>query len=419
MVKLLVIADDFTGALDTGVQFRAKDSLVLVYQQGNQSLKDILKKDIQVLIVDTETRHMNPEEAYRIVFGIVSTAVELGISYIYKKTDSGMRGNIGSELTAFLRASKAAGIHYIPAFPQMGRTTVNGIHYIEGIPVSESVFGADPFEPVKKSAVKDIIAEQSDVKVRQMGRTASDCEADGILVYDSTTEDEMYRLAVGLKEKGQLHFLAGCAGFAAILFWLLGIETHEKVLPDFQKGLLIICGSINSVTVRQLDYASSAGMHRVCLLPEQKLEKEWPDSEEGKACIAGWRAEAQSHEDMIIECGVHDFEQTSVYMRQKNMELEEARCRIADTMGGVLKGLLDCGLKSTLLVTGGDTLLAFMQNIRQNTLVPMCELLSGVVLSQLEYDGTIFNLISKSGGFGRDDLLVTLADLIKKEPVDV
>lgn len=31
MIKLLVIADDFTGALDTGIQFKAKGTLVRVY----------------------------------------------------------------------------------------------------------------------------------------------------------------------------------------------------------------------------------------------------------------------------------------------------------------------------------------------------------------------------------------------------
>lgn len=415
MVKLLVIADDFTGALDTGVQFRAKNSMVLVHKRGDQSLRDILEKDMQVLIVDAETRHMSPDEAFQIVYDIVDTAVTLGVSYIYKKTDSGMRGNIGSELTAFLRASKSSRIHYIPAFPQMGRITVNGIHYVNGVPVSESIFGTDLFEPVRKSAVKEIIAEQSDVMVYQMGKSTANWTAKGILVYDSATEEEMLRLALELKEKSQLHLLAGCAGLAAILFGMLGLQTVRPVLPDFNENLLTICGSTNSVTVRQLDCASSAGMKRICLSPEQKLKKNWPDSEEGRAFIDGWKKNMCAGGNTIIECGVHDLERTSAYMRRKNIDLTEARYRIADTMGGVLKRLLDCGLQSTLLVTGGDTLLAFMQRIRQNTLVPICELLSGVVLSRFEYNGNMYNLLSKSGGFGQEDLLLTLTELIKEE----
>ena len=41
MVKLLVIADDFTGALDTGVQFRAQKSMVFVYKGDMQKLRKV------------------------------------------------------------------------------------------------------------------------------------------------------------------------------------------------------------------------------------------------------------------------------------------------------------------------------------------------------------------------------------------
>ncbi len=415
MVRLLVIADDFTGALDTGVQFRAKDSFVLVYKEGEKDLVESLKKDVQVLIVDAETRHLDAGRAFDIISSIVDTAVRMGVSYIYKKTDSGMRGNIGSELAAFLFASKGKHIHFIPAFPKMGRTTLNGIHYIDGIPVSESVFGADLYEPVRRSAVKDIIAEQSDVKVYEMGKHAAACSLEGILVYDGTSEDEMYQLATELKEKDELHLLAGCAGFAGILFGMIGLEAQENQIPRLHDGLLTICGSINMVTVRQLDHAAEAGMYRIFLSPEQKLQKGWSGSESGKACITKWQEDIRRHKDAIIECGVHDMENTREYIRESNLAPSEVRERIADAMGSVLKGLLDAGIKKTILVTGGDTLQAFMKQIHQNRLVPICEILSGVVLSRFEYHGGSYDLISKSGGFGHEELLVDMARLIRQK----
>ena len=87
-MKLLVIADDFTGAVDTGAQFKAKDVLIRVGDE--QAL--LPGTDRQVLILDAETRHMGAEEAYQTIYRIVSRAVELGILCIYKKTDSGLRG---------------------------------------------------------------------------------------------------------------------------------------------------------------------------------------------------------------------------------------------------------------------------------------------------------------------------------------
>ena len=38
----------------------------------------------------------------------------------------------------------------------------------------------------------------------------------------------------------------------------------------------------------------------------------------------------------------------------------------------------------------------------------MCELQPGVVLSRIAYGGREYEIISKSGGFGEEDLLVTL-----------
>lgn len=47
----------------------------------------------------------------------------------------------------------------------MGRTTREGIHYINDVPVKDSVFGKDPFEPVTCSFVPDIIHQQSNIRV--------------------------------------------------------------------------------------------------------------------------------------------------------------------------------------------------------------------------------------------------------------
>ena len=115
MVNLLVIADDFTGALDTGVQFKANGSLIQLWTGEQENLFSALHSGIQVLILDAETRHMSPGQAYQTVCHIVSLAVEAGVPCIYKKTDSGLRGNIGSELTAMLHTPPGSTL--FPPFP--------------------------------------------------------------------------------------------------------------------------------------------------------------------------------------------------------------------------------------------------------------------------------------------------------------
>ena len=71
MIKLLIISDDVTGALDTGVQFVNYGIMptVLVHRQVDfTKYKDNF---IEVLVVDAETRHVSEEEAYKIVSSVL------------------------------------------------------------------------------------------------------------------------------------------------------------------------------------------------------------------------------------------------------------------------------------------------------------------------------------------------------------
>ena len=94
MIKLLVIADDFTGAMDTGVQFKAKGTLI---QIASEKCLETLKKtdcDLQVLIVDAETRHMTAQNAYQTVYQIVQAAVAAGF-WITRKHWQRINGCVG------------------------------------------------------------------------------------------------------------------------------------------------------------------------------------------------------------------------------------------------------------------------------------------------------------------------------------
>lgn len=64
MILLLIIADDFTGALDTGVQFAACGIPTRVVVDPEIDFASIHAK---VLVVDTETRHLPAGQAYEIV----------------------------------------------------------------------------------------------------------------------------------------------------------------------------------------------------------------------------------------------------------------------------------------------------------------------------------------------------------------
>lgn len=410
MVKLLIIADDFTGALDTGVKFAAAGASVRVITDYEY---DFQKTDsaVQVLVMDAETRHISAEKAYQRIYSIVVRAKQSEIRFIYKKTDSALRGNIGSELTAALDGTGKKILHFFPAFPDMGRTTRHGIHYINDVPVHKSVFGKDPFEPVSCSDITSMIASQSKTAVQIVtdGTIVTHVSRPTIAVYDAETDADMKRLAQELWRSGEFGLLAGCAGMAEALPELLDLKGEKPKLPKLIPSFLVICGSVNPITKKQLDYAECHGFKRIRLTPQQKLNLEYFETEDGKKALNQWVEICKESSFCMIDTNdVSDSSDTIHYAKQQKISLEQLRVQIAETIGYLVKELINRGVECTMLITGGDSLLGFMNQIRVYEMIPICETEPGTVLSQFEINGKTYSVISKSGGFGNENLLTEL-----------
>lgn len=411
MVKLLIIADDFTGALDTGVQFAAGGAETRVVTNVEYDFESA-GEEVQVLVLDAETRHLKKEEAYEVVFRISRRAFESGVPYLYKKTDSALRGNVGAELKAVLDATGRPSIHFLPAFPRMNRITRNGIHYIDGVPVHESVFGRDPFEPVTCSSIRQMIESGTPVTVVSEMEQWRPCP--GIMVYDASTDRELTETGRFLMEAGELHIMAGCAGFAGVLPDLLHLNGRTDRKIRLTEPFFVACGSVNPITRSQLDFAQKRGCGRIRLTPPQKLEQGYYETAEGKYFLDEWARRAAGQKLCMLDTNdPPGGGETLEYARERGISLEDLRVRISSTLGYILKALLERGLGGTLLITGGDCLTGFMKHIGCETIAPVCEMAPGTVLSEIELQGRRLGVISKSGGFGPETLLMDLARKIE------
>lgn len=408
-MRLLIIADDFTGALDTGVQFAARGASTCVVVDPNFDMAQAAP-DIQVLVLDAETRHISGEEAYRVVFRAVQDAMAAGFTHIYKKTDSALRGNVGAELTAVMDAAGADRMAFLPALPKMNRVTRQGVHYIDGVPVADSVFGKDPFEPVTQSAVDAIIAQgsQASVVLRPLG-SGAELNAPGIHVFDAETQEDLETIGSGLGENG-IRLSAGCAGFGTVVSDLLLPPGEKPTIPELGKGLFVACGSVNAVTLRQMAEAGKAGFAHIHLTPVQKLDKDWAEGEDKLPTIAEWLEKAATGRCILDVNDPEGCDDTVKYSEERGLTVEYRRQRISANLALLVKAMLDGGLDGTILCTGGDTLLALMKQVGVSQLVPVGELAAGAVLTKFSYKGKSYNIISKSGGFGEPDLFIKLAN---------
>lgn len=411
MLSLLIIADDFTGALDTGVQMAGTGTRTKVTTAC--TIDSAHLRETEVLVIDAETRHLPAKEAAAIVRAIVARAVELKIPYIYKKTDSALRGNIGAELEAMLEASGERRLAFLPAFPQIGRCTVGGVHYINNTPVAESVFGIDPFEPVRHSRVTELIAEQSATSAYNVpaGQTWSD--AAGIHVFDASTQTHLEQTGELLQKAGALHISAGCAGFAAVLTELLALEKHPCVCPELAPKLLVVCGSVNPITCEQVAVAERQGFAHWRLTPEQKLTEDYWRCEAGRKVLEGLRLMLDEHPFMIIDSNDEGGNIiTARYAEARGLTIDDIRVGISRALGQIVGELFTCPDLGTLLITGGDTLLQCMNQMGVTEMEPVCEVFSGVVLSRFSYGGCSRYVVSKSGGFGERTLLPDLKKML-------
>lgn len=410
---MLMIADDFTGALDTGVQFSEAGAHVKVITDTNIHFDQ--ETDADVLVLDAETRHVPYQQAYKIVYDITKRATACGIPHIFKKTDSALRGNIGSELTAILDASGRNVLPFIPAFPQMNRFTIHGIQYIDGLPAEKSVFGRDPFEPVRNSFIPDVIGETSRIHVHCFSKgEIPDSQYRGIAVFDIESDDELKQLAKKLYHTGNLSIAAGCAGLAGCLPQLLGWQSPPQKIK-FHRGsrFLAACGSVNPITRSQIDYAARNGFQRIHLTPEQKLTPGYWTSPKGQADEKKILEFFLNSRMNIIDSNDRtDNRATQEFIDKQNLSLHVLRSSITASIGCLTRKLIEAGTADTLMIMGGDTLLGFLKEIHVSEMHPICEVLPGTVLSDFTYLGKTYHILSKSGGFGEEKLLTEIAEIM-------
>ena len=397
--KLLIVADDLTGGLDSGVQLAKQGISVKVFPEPD-ACGDWTKADAEVIVAVSETRHVEPEAAYETVHRIVSLGKTAGIPCVYKKTDSALRGNIGSELSAALKACGAEVLPFLPSYPAMDRLTVNGQHLINGEPVAESIFGKDPFDPVTESDVCRIIQSQTDTLAFRENEGTS-----GIMVVDAGSDEELKSKGESLAKEGRLAVSAGCAGFAEFLPELLSLEKQAaSQYNDMGEGLLVISGSLNPFTLKQLDDAERNGFRRLRMSVEEKTD---PEAKSQADLRGRWVIldSSDSLEDTIAMAEI---------MRKKGWDGAELARHISDRLAERFVEAVN-NFNGTVMVIGGDTLLACLRRLGCKELEPVSELCPGTVLSKYKSDGIERLIISKSGGFGSETLLTDLKNMIEEK----
>lgn len=158
--RIGVVADDITGSNDIGVMLAKNGFRVTVLSlEDNPVPADF--DDMDVLVINTGSRLDAAQVAADKSARAAAFLRDNGCEMIYTKTCSVFRGNIGASFDAVQDALGVRTSMVVAGFPRNGRTTVDGVHYLNGVPVSQTNFANDPVTPLRYSRLSELIGQQS------------------------------------------------------------------------------------------------------------------------------------------------------------------------------------------------------------------------------------------------------------------
>src|SRR5919107_1387042 len=251
---IAVIADDLTGAADTGVQFVHAGYRTAVFFRATEVLED----DLDAVSFDTDPRAMPAGFAAKRV--VDAARVASGARIVYKKLDSTLRGNVAAEIAAALGGAGRDLAVVAPAFPAAGRTTVGGIQRVHGVSVDETEMANDPHTPVREAHIPSLLADAFS-SVGALGvedladpdlvrRALEDYEC---VVADAERDADLEALVRAVPDPARVLW-AGSAGLALALGSVYPgpCAGDASVQRAPVRPILVVVGSLSSVAREQV-----------------------------------------------------------------------------------------------------------------------------------------------------------------------
>ena len=242
--KILILADDLTGAAEVGgIAFQLGLTVRIVLGKS----KTLMHLE-NVIIIDTNTRSMDPEDAHKEVKRILNGINFSLFDLVFKKVDSILRGSIATEIKALLDKMKMDSALLVPVNPSKRRVIEGGIYYIDGVPINKTYFRLDPQYPRVSKYIKELIIDSNHPII-----TAYDSDHESqikIIIPDIASEQDLRSIVQRFPESGVLP--AGGSDFLKEILSSGMILKRRENLPQIKSSSLkhFIIGS-NSETGRK------------------------------------------------------------------------------------------------------------------------------------------------------------------------
>ncbi len=354
-----------------GLHFADGGLRTIVLVSDSERLFKSLKPDVDcdVLVVNTESRFAEPQTAYEKVKYVLRFFSKLNIERIYKKIDSTLRGNIGAEIDALFDELNIEELPFCAAFPRAGRTTVEGYHYVQGELVTRTEFARDPRNRVTEAHIPTLLKETSKY-------------SDRIKVYNARTQRDLENIAREIPDYATVCGASGLAG-ELVKYWRKAVSSRDiesKVVTHGSKPVLIISGSVQTVTYEQIEELKKEKSVISVPIDFERDRVEIPDAKDAKHILI--------------------YPQKSIYKPDAEKTIK--------TLVYLTTGLCKGGFFRNLILIGGDTAFNICQALKIDTFQIISSVSPGIAFCRT-LDGK-YNFVLKPGGLGDRETLIKCLD---------
>ena len=374
--RVLIVADDLTGAMDGAGPFAAAGVETWVVAVPMRCDPATLKS-ARVVSVNTDTRHLPAALAAARVRDIVGHLGAGGFDIVVKKIDSTLRGNVVAETMALLDISGRREAVVAAAFPAQGRIVRGGIVHVDGKPLAQTAFAKDALSPPPLAPLQEVFAlAKPGLRVQTLtAAPALHGEAD-IWVADSEVDADLTGIVTRFADRANDVLMVGSAGLTRALALVCFDGGPAPASPQRVTGTIVFAvGSRAMRSAEQVESLSTEPETTVLRVPNGRLQSGKIPSAQNLVLKA--TADEAGHEG--------DAERVAADMARHAIEI--ARSAKAEA----------------LVATGGDTAIAILAASDNPALQVLGDLMPGIPYARIRLGGTSLWLVTKAGGFGGRD----------------
>ncbi|MCC7372460.1 MAG: four-carbon acid sugar kinase family protein [Chloroflexi bacterium] len=411
-MTLAILADDLTGACDSSVPF-ARRGLATRVLLSPRPVPLGRTDGVDVVALDADTRRLSRRLA------VARTAVAARSlrspdpaepTRLFKKVDSTLRGHVGPELLACMRAWDTPLALLCPAFPATGRWVQGGEIFVDGRGSLGKVAQLAGLPADRRTGVLDLAALRGGVEA--VGERLQALSASGarVVVADADTPGHLTTLVAAAMGHPQPVLLAGAGGLAAALAeWEVQVRAERGAAPVATHTLplapaaaedgppwLVVAGSQTEVTGHQVVELARAGAEVLELDVDELLARPALAVAAGRRAVGLLRQDVTPVLRLVVTPG-------AAGAPTRGLSLDE---RAARALARACRTVVEDTTPGGLFLTGGSTARACLLALGISGLrleqEPLPGIAAGVAIGGV-WDGRA--VITKSGGFGAPDAM--------------